>query len=352
MKSLKFIFSSLFSNEKIINESKKQPWWLAIVLILFSCIIALIPNFVSVMTVQGSNVITSNTNSGIDYSLKQFSVEYLSKEENKLYVENEKLILANTASKTSIDDYYLLDEVKHNETISLAVYYVDFTEQESAQYKTFNEKLSKVITKIKASRPITDTTESNLYSSLILGKETVFLMLCNKDAKCSYKANADGSFTISNETGILNNMSGNYVGINKDVADLNSYYSGNTESEKVNNAYNQWKAFFDKAYESPRNSLAWKYVGIYFGMDIATALVMGLMLFLLSKTKASLIKYRFLEALKMVFFAAVSPALIALILGFMVPSFQSMAFLMCYILRITWLGMKATNPPSAQAVRK
>ena len=41
-----------------------------------------------------------------------------------------------------------------------------------------------------------------------------------------------------------------------------------------------------------------------------------------------------------------------LILGFMVPSFQSMAFLMCYILRITWLGMKATNPPSAQAVRK
>ena len=177
-------------------------------------------------------------------------------------------------------------------------------------------------------------------------------MLCDKDAKCSFKANADGSFTISNETGILNNMSGNYVGINKDLANLNSYYSGNTESEKVNNAYNQWKAFFDKAYESPRNSLAWKYVGIYFGMDIATALIMGLMLFLLSKTKASLIKYRFLEALKMVFFASVSPALIALILGFMVPSFQSMAFLMCYILRITWLGMKATNPPSAQAVRK
>ena len=79
MKTLKFIFSSLFSNEKIINESKKQPWWLAIVLILFSCVIALIPNFVSVMTVQGSNVITTNTNSGIDYGLKQFSVEYLSK---------------------------------------------------------------------------------------------------------------------------------------------------------------------------------------------------------------------------------------------------------------------------------
>ena len=58
MKTLKFIFSSLFSNEKIINESKKQPWWLAIVLILFSCVIALIPNFVSVMTVQGSNVIS------------------------------------------------------------------------------------------------------------------------------------------------------------------------------------------------------------------------------------------------------------------------------------------------------
>lgn len=303
MNHLKFIFSSLFSNEKIINESKKQPWWLAIVLILFSCIIALIPNFVSVMTVQGSNVITSNTNSGIDYSLKQFSVEYLSKPENKLYIENEKLILANTASKTSIDDYYLLDEVKHNETISLAVYYVDFTEQESAQYKTFNEKLSKVITKIKASKPIKDTTESNLYSSLVLGKETVFLMLCDKDAKCSYKSNTDGSFTITNETGILNNMSGNYVGINKDLANLNSYYSGNTESEKVNNAYNKWKLFFDKAYEITKKFTCLEYVGIYFGMDIATALVMGLMLFLLSKTKASLIKYRFLEALKVVFFA-------------------------------------------------
>jgi len=47
-----------------------------------------------------------------------------------------------------------------------------------------------------------------------------------------------------------------------------------------------------------------------------------------------------------------SPAIISIIIMLLIPSFQSMAFLMCCILRITWLGMKATNPPSSQPIRK
>ena len=34
MNPVKFIFSTLFSNKNVIDGAKKQPWWLAIVLML------------------------------------------------------------------------------------------------------------------------------------------------------------------------------------------------------------------------------------------------------------------------------------------------------------------------------
>lgn len=352
MKPLKFILSSLFSNETIVNESKKQPWWLAIVLIIVSCIVSVIPSFVSVMRVQGSNVITAVENYDIDYGLKQFSIEYLGNENNKIFIKDKKLTVDEKSQMTDLGDYSLLTEIKREEKISLLVYYVDFTSEDEAKYQNFNEKMSKCILSIKASHPIENTSDSKLYSTLILGQGSVLLMICDKDAKCTYTTEVDGTIKISSESGVKSNMSGNYDGFNEDLSNISGYYYGSTTSEKVENAYNNWKLFFDKAYETPRNLLALQYVGIFVGIDLTIALAMGLMIFLLSKTKASVKKYKFLESLKMVFFASFSPSLISLLLGFMIPSFQSMAFVMCYILRITWLGMKATNPPANQPVRK
>ena len=351
MKPLKFIFSSLFSNEMIIKESKHQKWWLAIVIMLFSCIISLVPSFVSMMTVQGSNIITANQNYGIDYGLKQFSLSYLGSNDNQLKIIDEKLTLSENATKTDNGLYYTLTEIEYNEKIALTVYYVDYNSEET-NYKTFDEKMAAAINAIKASRPTENQNESKLQNSLILGKELVYLLLCGSNETCNYTTEADGSITITATSQNVSTLSGNYKNIAGDLANLNGYAYGNSESDKANNAFNNWKNFFDKAYESPRNIAALRYAGINLGMDLIIVMALALTTFLLSKTKASVVKYKFLESLKMVFFAILSPAIISIIIMLLIPSFQSMAFLMCCILRITWLGMKATNPPSSQPIRK
>ena len=80
MGPIKFIFSSLFSNDTIINESKKKPWWLAIIMIIVSCVVALIPSITSVLNYNGSDIITRTDNYNLDYSLKTFTYEYLRKD--------------------------------------------------------------------------------------------------------------------------------------------------------------------------------------------------------------------------------------------------------------------------------
>ena len=92
MKTIKFLFSSLISNDTVINESKHKPWWLAIVMMIVSCFVSIIPIFTSIMSVNGGSILTASENYNIDYSLKKFSLDYLTKENLSFTVENGQLI--------------------------------------------------------------------------------------------------------------------------------------------------------------------------------------------------------------------------------------------------------------------
>lgn len=348
MKPVKFIFATLFSNKNVIDESKKQPWWLAIVLMLLSCIISVIPSFVGAMSTNGSDALIATQNYGIDLSLKQFSLDYLGKDDYNFVIKDGKLTVEN----------FQKAEVRINDKIALLVHYIDFTEADKIQYETIDAKMSVELSKIRTSYPVEgEENTSYLYSTLLLGKEKVYLSLYGKGAKCTYSSNAnsDGSYTINSYLNTENNYTqfeGTYERITGDLANISGYAYGKTDGEKVNNAFESWKQFFDLAYMTPRNNAAFITNGAMIGVSLLIILSSTLMIFLLSKMKSSVRKYKFLESLKMVCFASFSPALISLLIGWLIPSFQSMAFVMCLVLRITWLGMKATGPQDNQTVRK
>lgn len=350
MKPVKFIFATLFSNKNVINESKNQPWWLAIVLMLLSCIISVIPAFTGAMSTNGSDALTATQNFGIDLSLKQFSLDYLrdDNDEYKFVIKDGKLEVENFTNA----------EVKINDKTALLVYYVDYTEEDKALYETFDDKMSVELSKVRVSFPVEGKENtSRLYSTLMLGKEKVYLSLYGANAMCTYSpnANADGSYTINSYENVENNyiqLEGTYELIDGDLANLSGYAYGSSEGEMAKNAFENWKQFFDKAYITPRNTAAFITNGAMIGVSILIVLSSTLMIFLLSKSKSSVRKYKFGESLKMVSFASFSPALISLLIGWLIPSFQSMAFVMCLVLRATWLGMKATGPQDTDTVRK
>jgi hypothetical protein len=55
-------------------------------------------------------------------------------------------------------------------------------------------------------------------------------------------------------------------------------------------------------------------------------------------------KLNYFDALKVVFFASLAPAIITLALGFMIPMLAQVGFILCLGLRSTFLGMRAANP--------
>ena len=339
MKPIKFIFSSLFSNQKIIDESKKQPWWLAILLVVLSCIIAVVPIFTSVMGSNGSDIISTAQNYSLDYSLQKFSQDYLNGSTCTIKIENGKLTAEN----------FDFAEVKHDNQITLLVKYVPFEKGGLIYKETFAEEASSVLDDLLTSdqyvipaegEQTETTTKGRAYSTLLLGSEGVYLYAYNSKATVTYTIHE-----TTKEKTITSRPT--------PVASISNFYAGTTEAEKSSNALKSWKSFFDVAYAEPRNATAWSTSGMYLGINAVILLVSSLMIFLLSKSKTSIKKYKFLESLKMICFYALCPALLSLLVGLIFPSFISMGFMMFIVLRVTWLSMKATSAdPSTQAIRK
>ena len=68
-KFIKFLFKGLVNNEEVIYESKKHPWWSAAIILILSIVVAIIPSFVSIAKIKGSEVLTSSQNASLDTSL-------------------------------------------------------------------------------------------------------------------------------------------------------------------------------------------------------------------------------------------------------------------------------------------
>ena len=345
MNPVQFIFSSLFNNGVIIEESKKQPWWLGIVLAIVSCIVAIVPSFVSTMGQNGSDLITAQENYNLDYSLKTFTNEYLKKEENadpkiKMSISEDGILTCNYSDTV---------EIKYEENVTLLFKFVDDS-----------DKLTSTMNKLKTSYPIANTNaedttlKSSLKNILIFTQNDLYLYIYAKDATCTYTED-NGVRTVETSDDPIGMTSGTFKDISDSLKNFNNYYSTSSaqESERQKVVLEKWVSLFNEAYEPIKIEGSFTYAGISSLLNVGVILIMSLTVFLLSLTKSSIRKFNFLEALKMTLFASISPALIAMIASFLIPSLQSMGFVLFLGLRMTWLGMKATSPDEEQeAVRK
>lgn len=340
MDTVKFIFSSLFKNDTVINESKKRPWWLAIIIVMISCIVALIPSITTVLNYNGSDIITRTDNHNLDYSLKTFTYEYLRKDSAnpdklEMYIDQNGVLQANSEK---------VYEIKFGEDISLLVSYVKDA-----------DKLTQRIDTLKTSYPVatSEGQKSAIYNMLLLTQSNLYLYVYAKDASCTY-TQTNNMRTVETSDDPIAIVTGSFEKISDSLTNFNNYYDSTLpSSEAYDKAYEKWINFFDESYKTVKESAALTSAGVYLLLDLGIIIIMSLTVFFLSRTKSSVRKFGFFESLKMILFASLSPALLSLILGFLIPSMQTMSFVLFFGLRITWLGMKATSPEeNTNAVRK
>ena len=84
---------------------------------------------------------------------------------------------------------------------------------------------------------------------------------------------------------------------------------------------------------------------LFFGIYIALLIIMGLLLWLLTRGKNNVFNYlKFMDTEKMAWWASLAPGILAMIVGFIFNNFAQMAFIILIGLRTMWMAMKQLRP--------
>ena len=325
-KFIKFLFKGLVNNEEVIYSSKHHPWWSAVLVLLFSLVIAVVPSFVQIAQVKGSEVLTTSQNASLDTSLVLVS-QHL--EENNIH------IAIDEEGKINVDalipegkDYY--EHVVTAQGKELLVFAICEDKDATNLIKNYSEG-KKLSTDAPSEKPSSYLiiTEINVYLTTYLNtadvKNTIVEGVVTEQAKAAYT----------------------FVGLNESAkgTDINSFYAtGNVED-----CLGHWETFLDELYKISKTQYLWGYSGVLTAINLGVVGLVALLTMILTRLKSATgDKLNYLEALHIIAFASLAPAAIGCLLGFVINSFAQVGFVLCLGLRSTFLGMKAANPNRGQ----
>lgn len=323
MKTLKYVWKTLFNNAAVY-EGRKRKWYEALIIFLLAIIVALIPTLVSVSGVKGSSVLTSNTNN-IDIALKDFSNDLSTKGIKFVVKANEdtkasaKKVLALESGTWSYGDKGFISSRNDGDKIveRLKVFYYDETA------KDLQTRLNAILKQVYNPDGDKEEEKTPIVSHFIIGKESACLIVYAKNATDWAKPSSTRSL--------------NYIGFKEGTEVMSNY---NNEHYLDN-----WKSFFDKGYSNVKSNYLLAQVGIYTAINIAVSFFMSLIIFIMTRGKKNPFReIKFIETMKMIGVAALCPALVSCLVGFMLPGYAPLLFMLTLGMRVMWMSTKTLSP--------
>jgi hypothetical protein len=350
----KEVLKTLISNDACV-DMKEKPWWSAIIVALLSVAIAVSPYSYYGWKTKGGDVLNGTTY-GVKEGLISFDEDIAKKSALSMDVSAANKTLTVTGWETAYPQGYF-----------------DYT-------ATFEKEV------------VTTTTDSSSNSTTTYSKTTVterrfvvyYFASEGDQFKTDYTgilnaADLNGNATYAVSTLFLGTKSfylvKNPTGATKATAALYGYYDGFTKDFSLkdfvkqnangvaygvtadqknadnNDAYVKssvatWSDVFTRGYASTVKTNGWIASGIAWAIDVSLIFLMGLMLFLMTRGKSNPYRiYTFWQCQKMGYWAALAPALLALIIGFSWNnSYALFFFLFLYGLRIMWMSMHSLSP--------
>ena len=120
------------------------------------------------------------------------------------------------------------------------------------------------------------------------------------------------------------------------------------DSNYTDGVFNNFKKMMNKSYETLRIQNMWSTSGLYLGIFAGLSIVMGFIMWILTRGKNNPNNYftpwltQKLEARM-----ALAPGLLTMILGFFLPQYIPIAFIVMLGLRVMWISMKELRPLQA-----
>ena len=337
---LKDGFGSLVNNAAAIRGAKNGPLWLTILFFLFGILLPIIPLFVAQATTNGSSFLSSYS-----YGLERYvtSIAMDLKENNvEFQIKDHLLYVSENGADVDFSTYgsakpYAAYEDEVTKQYNFVVYISDALT--NAEKTVVNNAIS--TTYYEAGSINKTESQDNAYipSYMILFKNGAYVAIFGNSLKAvAYSYNGDYK-TIADNDQCLKTL------LTVTDKDGNNILPSMISNDYLNGVYANYKKFLDKSYETLKVKNTWVssaiYLGIFFGLNV----IMGFLMWLLTRGKNNPNNYYspWLTE-KVQARLCLAPALITLIVGFFLTSQTMLIYIVTIGMRVMWVSMKELRP--------
>lgn len=340
----------LFSNNRAIEGSKKHPWWSGLILAFIAIWLPIFPIIATYANMSGSSFMSTYTYGynvlpeltvALNDKTSEFNkvgakVDFKVNEDNKLlYYEDGQV--KERISNTPLAQY-VNEGGKANGEIRLEIYYHSGSNDEVVAF--VNDLTARKLV-INSTTPVTDTENEIAYtpSFLILYESGIFGAIY-KDSSTEASGSTIASDWKHTKKDVF--LLEERILLNKNEHDFTNPVEYQSYLNDVNK---NWKSVFNEVYKTQKDFNVMFFMGLYLLIYVVLVALMGLLVFFLTRGKNNMFNYlKFIDCQKMVWWISFSPALIALIMGFLMSSMASMLFIILLGLRVMWMSMKQLKP--------
>jgi len=395
--NLKLFFLSFVNNQACVDLGREKPWYGAILSAVLSVVLLCVPVLTGAMKTKGSDFLGSPTY-GYENGLVHFQEDVKAYQEATgndldMKVTKEVFTMDQSAWNGTADKKGFFEYVDENDGstawssstqpwyhhVNSATGKVDFqvfyTTETGSGFTTYVQKVYKGLNPVisvpeknaeksaefvppilradstesaskeesAAASSSTSTSDSKDPNAIAISNAIIF----GPKRFVVYKANAAGKYVANGGPSTVW-----YYKAQLPMKSILEWRSNNDITKpEVMKSYQEetlkeWKAWLNPCYTYYRNILAWRQVGIMAAVFAGFILIMGLMIFLMTRGKTNPFHaYTFWQTQKIAYWCAPSPAIIAMILMFIsTQSIWQFSFVFVYAMRVLFLSMRTLNP--------
>lgn len=378
--NLKLGFGSLIKNDAAIEAAKTIPGYVPVIIGLIAAFIPVIPLMVSTSKSYGSQFLKSNTynldryNTAVMMEVKEAGYDfYLTNGELLRYKDDgvDKVRAESTVETefTPIGEYIVSDG-----TISTIKYQLYYSERydkgaDFEKIKNFKDAITNT-TYLKETTFVKDSDEAIAYiearqaglpeggtykpeyyrpSFTIIYRLGLYTYVLNESTNKQAATYAGDWKHYRSEKGLIDNVldvEPSHYGANVMFEkDINGDYKLLRNGEFTADVQKNMNKIYNESFITAKNNSFLLYTLVFYGVYVLLIAFMGLMIFLLTRGKRNPMNYMsFWLSVKISAWASPAPAILALILGFLLTNFATMFFIILFGLRIMWLSMRQLRP--------
>ena len=304
MKNVKLFLKSLFSNNAAIDGARKKPWYAAVIIFLIALVLSLVPSTVLKLKEHGDKPFASNTYLTAE-AVTDFSENYLSQSGVQFYVKENK-----------DGAHYLISDSEFKYSALGGKFVFAYFKEEA--------KVSSYVS------GLVDKKTSKCPSYFVFTGSSLYIRIVDPNDKKTEKVNV---YCIDA-----------YKKVEKDQI-KKAFVNNSDPTKRIEKTWENWKILIKSFYNQTRLKAAWVTCGINAAVNAGIILIMGFMVWILTRGKNN--PYRLFtiwESFKISFWCTPSPALLTLGLGFLISNFASTIFVLLLGVRVMWLTMKSLRP--------